>query len=365
MKEKLETLPTLAEYVPHYLEMKAPRLKPGGLEDLRSKLVHHVLPVFGGRRLDEIGAIDVLQWHVSQKGQIAPRSALAYLFVLSNVYKFARLQWPSLVNPCDLPRGMRLSDVDADGFDRQAKIYTVEEAELLCTSPDIAPARRIRYATLYWTGMRSGEMCALRFSSIFDAKPLRGFVIDSNIDGKDRFQLGTTKTGETRKHPIHPYLDQMLREWVAIWPELHERTPGPDDFLFPRRHRYTGEFTHSIPKRVWEQLKADMRRVGFPEARCKVLRLHDFRRTWISRVDEFGAIESDRVRITHTRGSDVQSGYLEKSWPKLCAVAMRMPAPGYTPAAPELEPPAESKPAGELVTLSKADLASLLRELQG
>lgn len=71
----------------------------------------------------------------------------------------------------------------------------------------------------YWTAGRSGEVCALRTSDVYDSrgKPLEEIT----------FQPQTTKTGKTRQVPVH----QVLRELLIIYWKLNQ--PDINGYLFP------------------------------------------------------------------------------------------------------------------------------------
>lgn len=171
---------TLEEALARWLREEFPRLK--SQESYRS-LVKAILPLVGGRVLEQVVAVADDIRESGHKAGLAPAPINRRLALLKRIAKLAYRRWHWLEN--DLGAKIEL----LPGEVRRTEWVTIQEAKrlLAAAKPDIREA--IRWALL--TGLRRGELLSLT--------PLhfRGRVI----------HLKDTKSGKPRSIPVADELD--------------------------------------------------------------------------------------------------------------------------------------------------------------
>ncbi len=116
---------------------------------------------------------------------------------------------------------------------------------------DSTAGQSILYTTLAYTGMRSGELRTLRKEDV-DLKQNWIHVVS-------REDAERTKTGESRKIPIHPELRKLLKKRCA--------TPGPWYFTAEPSNRYPAGDHWINPKKLNERFLGVAERVGLHTGR--------------------------------------------------------------------------------------------------
>lgn len=318
------------------------------VEDYRSRLEHHILPLIGTKRLDAVRTVDVeaVMAAVAAKER-APRTQRHVFYTMNAMFQRAINRDPPLLdrNPCAaVPSEDRPAKQDANPEWRPTAKFSREEVELLLTSPLIPWDRRVFYAVAFLTGSRFGETAALRLRH-YDPRmrPLGQLTVAFSYSSKRR-KTKRTKTGVTRLVPVHRWLaDAFLGPWIATgWAELMGRAPTADDILIPTRRN-----SHRNSSTMWRQLngerdkagktvlKGDLERIGL-----RGRRQHDARRTFISLCRSDGARKDLLRLITHGRKTeDVMESYSELEWKRLCRQVRRLKLGPAEPA------PAEPKSA--------------------
>ena len=184
-------VPTLAEYLPHYLEdMAIERRKPSTMTAKEVIARLHLIPVLGGFKLDHCStdiAIAKLKAHLRPQG--AAR-ANAVLGMLCHVLGCARRSGMAVEVPA-IPKVKR-EKVETLRF------YPPEQLDELVAA---AQARSTRWAAIILlmgdAGLRSGEVSALKWEHINLAQ--RELTVSANLW---RGQIGTPKSGKSRKVPM-------------------------------------------------------------------------------------------------------------------------------------------------------------------
>lgn len=116
---------------------------------------------------------------------------------------------------------------------------------------DSTAGQKILYETLAYTGMRSGELRTLRKEDV-DLKQNWIHVVS-------REDAERTKTGESRKIPIHPELRKLL--------EKRSAAPGPWYFTAEPSNRYPAGDHWINPKKLNERFLGVAERVKLPTGR--------------------------------------------------------------------------------------------------
>ncbi len=164
--QRLRVAPTLAGFVPIFIDDNAGRWKPNTIKSHRRDLLRHVVPVLGTMPVDAISRADVLAWQ--DRLDVAPGSRNRILAVLSGLMLHAE----SLgfraegSNPCAGLRrrqtGFKARYLDDHDFARLAA--ALDQAE----SARPIEVAAIRFLML--TGARQSEALALEWTMIHGSR---------------------------------------------------------------------------------------------------------------------------------------------------------------------------------------------------
>jgi integrase len=328
-----ETDLTVSEYAKRFHEERT----KAGIQDARnewSRLRLHALPVLvNGKQLGDYRLRDVGRSHIKTfvrvlKGneEMAPRSRYHVYNTLHLMFAEALDEERIDVNPCSLKREKYLgAKVDKDPEWRRTAKFALEEAQLLLYAPVVPWVRRTINATFFLTGMRFGELVALRWRHLYENKPLHEILVAHSHNRK------RTKTEIVRRVPVHPTLAAFLKTWREQgWPIFQGREPQADDLIFP-----TERGTMKRQQGAWESFQLDLDALGLARRRQ-----HDARRTFISLARAAGC-NLDLIKVmTHglsqSRIMDVYTDE-ESLWAGLCAelVKVRLDRPENLPEGPE------------------------------
>ncbi len=192
-------VPTLAEYMPTYLEdMAVERRKPSTMQANEVIARLHLVPVLGGLKLDQCSsavAIGKLKAHLRPQGSAR---ANAVLGMLCHVLGWAKRRGMAVTVP-------EIAKVKAEKVE-SLRFYTPTQLDQLVAA---AQAHSSRWAAVILlmgdAGLRSGEVSALRWEHVDVAR--RELTVSANLW---RGQLGTPKSGRGRKVPITRRLAAVL-----------------------------------------------------------------------------------------------------------------------------------------------------------
>jgi integrase len=188
--------------------------KPSTLRDYRSNLDAHLLPAFGDVTLEEITAAAIDSWRSSLTG-LSPRTKNKLLVVMHGVMRRAGAVWGLQTNPVTAVEKQRTrSSGDLEVFIPEEVMALVRAA---ASEQDAAI-----YLTAAFTGLRRGELLALRWRDVdFAGSLIR--VRASYAAGV----LTSPKSGKVRSVPMAPGVATVLAalgqrdDWV-----------GDDDLVF-------------------------------------------------------------------------------------------------------------------------------------
>ncbi len=242
-------------------------LKPKTRAGYESDLRVHVLPVFGDRSIGSIQQVDVRRFVADMVATgAAPGTVRNARKVLRLVLATAEGSGAIRGNPCN---GVRVpASPKADMV-----FLNAEQVEALATAIDPRYSTHVRFAA--YTGLRAGEICALRVGRL-DLLRGRALVAES-VTEVDRMGLvfGEPKTYQRRSVTLPPFLRDELASHLAA------RTPTSDDFVFPSRSG--GVLRHKdFYRRVF---KPAVVAAGLPPA----MRFHDLRHTCAALCIALGA----------------------------------------------------------------------------
>ncbi len=242
--------------------------KRSTLEGYESYLRVHLAPYFGERALDSIQRSDVEAFIADRRrGGQSVKSTLNYVGLLHGIYEHAIERGWTSGNPCKF-RKPRATDTDPD-------IRFLDEAELdalLAAVPDddLGRVERVMYLCAAMTGMRQGELLALRWQDV--DWPARRIRVRRNLV---RGEYGTPKSKRSsRSVPLADVLGGALDRH-------HQATAYNADADLVFAHPHTGKPIDR--SRLLKRFKAALRAAGVRD-----LRFHDLRHTFGTRMAAAG-----------------------------------------------------------------------------
>jgi integrase len=273
--------PTFAEFAAEWLERQRARgLRPKTLEAYEDALDHHLLPTFGALRLGAITRRDVDAYLVARVAVRRPRrrgtkkdetpEAVPFaaatinksLVVLKAMLRDAVEQGHLTENPAAKVRAIREPD-------REETLHVLQPDEIARLLDAAEDPWRTLYAVAVQTGLRRGELLALRWS---DLDLRKGLVYV-------RRSLARVREGDGYAVREVPLKTRHSRRTVDLSPATVERLlthPAGDDperdFVF--RSRAGGPID---PENVARALRRHLTAAGLP-----AVRFHDLRHTHAS-----------------------------------------------------------------------------------
>jgi integrase len=276
-------------------------LKPSTLRGYRSIIDAYLLPAFGERRLEDISSGDVERWRSQLVSAAQARSERAEVETdreshpprpdrpLSNSSKnrIVTLLHGVFVRACKV-YGLPLNPVS--GVERHPvklagdiEVFSPEEVWALARAAASEQDGAI-YLTAAFTGLRRGELIALRWRDVDFAGSLVR-VRASYAGGA----LTTPKSGKVRSVPLAPEVAQALAKLSQ-----RERFTGEDDLVFASA---VGSYLDgsALRRRYKDALAA---------AALRPLRFHDLRHTFGTRI----IAKADIRRVQEWMGhADIQT----------------------------------------------------------
>ena len=255
-------------------------LKPSTLRGYRSILGAYLLPAFGERRLEDISTAEVERWRAQLVGvqrELSNSSKNRILVLLHGVLGRACKVWGLPLNPASR---VERHAVRVSG---DIEVFSPEEVWALVRAAANEQDAAL-FLTAAFTGMRRGELLALRWRDI-DFSGCIVHVRASFAAGA----LTTPKSGKVRAVPLAPQVAEALARLSQ-----REQFTGEDDLVFAG---LAGEHLDgsALRRRYIEALG---------RAGLRPLRFHDLRHTFGSRM----IAKADIRRVQEWMGhADVQT----------------------------------------------------------
>lgn len=243
-------VPTLAEFVPRYMEgfSIANKQKPSTIDSKQATFNYRILPLLGSKRLDEIGDEDVQRLKAEMK-DLKAKTINNVVCVLSKALKVA-VKWKVIpVLPVQFEQ-LKWEPVDAD-------IYEFADYARLVEAAEKVDQRALLTVLLAGdAGLRTGEIIALEWSDI-DFRRRFITVARSEWNG----QVSLPKGGRKRRVPLTQKLEEVLK--------AHRHLKGP-------RVLYRDDNTSTSKQTLTTWLKAAQKRAGLKETGNKHMLRHTF-----------------------------------------------------------------------------------------
>ena len=221
-----------------------------------------ILPYFGNKRVNDITAADIRQW---QNELIKMGYSPTYLKTINNqlsaIFNYAVRYYDLKSNPCAKAGSMGKSKAEEMDF------WTGEEFRKFIDSVMNKRLSYMAFMTLYWTGMRLGELLALNPKDVDLEKRTISITKSYQRLGK-KDVITPPKTPKSKRVITVPeFLAADIKDYMDSLYDLQE-----NDRLFPITKYY---------------LEHEMQR-GIKESGVKRIRVHDLRHSHASMLIELG-----------------------------------------------------------------------------
>ena len=252
---------TFGDFIALYVKDMEHRLKPSTVASKKWLIDLKVTPFFKKIPLNEIKPTHVRQWQnslTSYRDENGKPYAQTYLKCINNqltaIFNYAVKYYGLKENPCHKAGSMGKKHADEMLF------WTKDEFQTFIESMKDRPASYTVFMTMYYTGIREGELLALTPSDIdFEKKTL---TVNKSYQRLGREDIITTpKTPKSiRTIPIPDGLCNCLQEYMSHCYGLQK-----DDRLFP----YTKSF-------LYHEME-----YGCKVSGAKRIRVHDIRHPYV------------------------------------------------------------------------------------
>ena len=245
----------------YYADMET-RLREHTMRTKKYIVELKILPYFGNKRVNDITAADIRQW---QNELIKMGYSPTYLKTINNqlsaIFNYAVRYYDLKSNPCAKAGSMGKSKAEEMDF------WTGEEFRRFTDSVMNKRLSYMAFMTLYWTGMRLGELLALNPKDVDLEKRTISITKSYQRLGK-KDVITPPKTPKSKRVITVPeFLAVDIKDYMDSLYDLQE-----NDRLFPITKYY---------------LEHEMQR-GIKESGVKRIRVHDLRHSHISLLIDMG-----------------------------------------------------------------------------
>lgn len=244
----------------------------------------HILPYFGNMYIDKIRPVDIRNW---QSLLLAKKYSNSYLrginVQLTALFNFAVRFYGLPTNPC------QIAGCIVKPEKKEMKFWTETEYNNFICAFEHGSIGHTIFETLYWTGIREGELLALTLNDInFDKNIITINKTYHKIRGKNIITPPKTP-GSNRIVPIPGFLCNELNNYI-----IKNKITKPYDRIFKCRRTL-----------LYEEMKR-----GCSISGIKKIRIHDLRHSHASLLINLGfppAVIAER--LGHERISTTLNTY--------------------------------------------------------
>lgn len=269
-KERYDDL--FADYCDSWLHAKSAGVKASSLARYERDMENHIKPFFGGRRTVDIGSVDVEAFSqmLLHERNLSPITVRSILVLLRSVLTYAernegdRMRRPEILYPKENRKAVRVLDKKEE---EKLMRFLIKKMDLC----------RLGVYMAMRTGIRIGELCALRWCDIsFETCTIfirhtvqRIKSADAETGTKTKLVLGSPKSDSSdRVIPLMPDLETLCH---AFQPE------DTESFVL------TGTGQCMDPRKLQRRLKKYMDECGI-----EGVHFHTLRHTFATRCVESG-----------------------------------------------------------------------------
>lgn len=247
-----------------YMEDCQTRLRSTTYENKKYLIDSKVLPALKDLPVNAITPAVVRKWQndlLDDEADYSPTYIKTINNQLSAIFNFAKRYYGLQVNPAAVAGSVGKKNAETMQFWTEAEFQTFAAAIV------DKPASYAIFNTLFWTGMRSGELLALTLDDVsFDAKTISITKSYARLESEDI--ISPPKTPKSRRVITAPdFLLDILQDYAG---RLY------DYYSSERLFAYTKSYLHSEMAR------------GSKKSGVKKIRVHDLRHSHASLLIELG-----------------------------------------------------------------------------
>lgn len=234
----------IKDLAPVYLEAKQKSLKPSTCMAYAYTFNRYIIPYFGNKKANEIKPVDIHEWHIYEMNRgVTANNLRERHVVLSSFLNYLVRFYGLKSNPCNL------CGPPPAGTKRKNNFWTYDQYKkaMEWAIPYVSEVKNNRLTRscllivniLYWTGMRVGEVIALR------SKDIDGSIIHvtRNMMMFNK-KITTPKTKSSiRDVFISPILESEIKEFIEQIPYHDE-----NELLFGVSWKSVSNFLSKICK---------------------------------------------------------------------------------------------------------------------
>lgn len=246
-----------------YLDDCKKRIKHSTFVTKNTIIQKHIAPFFVDMPVNEINSATIRKWQewILENHENKTAQYLHYINTqLSCIFNFAKKYYNLNSNPVKQCRCM------GDTKTRKKSFWTLEEFDMFIEKIDKTNVYYTIFNVLFWTGIRRGELLALRPMD-FDFKNKQLSIRRNLVFVKNKPQMNTPKTETSwRLISVPDFLLNIVKEYIK-----REKIKD-DQLLFGFK-----------PRQIMQKIREYSRLAG-----VKPIRIHDFRRSHTSLLIEQG-----------------------------------------------------------------------------
>lgn len=271
-----------------YINDISPRLKPDTLDMKKSIIFKRIVPYFRNKKMSEITPQDVIKWQnemmaITKNDKAYSKSYLKTIHnQLTAIFNFAVRFYGLSDNPARKAGNM--------GSESEIKMqfFTKEEFDLFIEEMLEKPVSFYIFETLYYAGLRLGELLALTRKDInFVNKTISVNKTYYKLNGEE--YITTPKTPQSYRDIVIPdFLVEELKDYIKTLDNLKD-----DDRIFPVSKGY---------------VEHEMKR-GCKAAGLKRIRVHDLRHSHVSLLINLGFSAVSIAERTGHKSIDITYRY--------------------------------------------------------
>lgn len=260
---------SFGSFVQMYLEDLHPQLKENTYLNKVAIIENKILPYFSEKELSAISPTDILKWQndlLQMKDETGRRYAQTYLRTIQNqmnaIFNHAVKYYGLKTNPC-----IRIKKMGKEKPEHEMLFWTKDEYMKFRDAIKDKPESFYAFETLYWCGIRVGELLALtRGDFDLTGRKLRINKSYQKLRGED--YITTPKTEKSNRIIDLPsfYCEEM-EEYFSMVYKCQEDT---------RLFNFTKSFLHHEMER------------GAATAQVKRIRIHDLRHSHVAYLISLG-----------------------------------------------------------------------------
>lgn len=193
-----------------YFDDLGTRLREYTLRNKHYLIDGKILPYFKDKPVSSITPVDIRKWQAEMLSQGYADTYLRSVYnQLNAIFNYAVTFYNLRENPCHKAGSIGKKNAE------EMKYWTKDEFEKFIEAVSDKPTSRVIFTTLFYTGLREGELLALTPADIdFESRTLRVNKSYQRLDKRD--VITPPKTPKSKRIiSIPPFLADMLQKYIS------------------------------------------------------------------------------------------------------------------------------------------------------